>query len=79
MLRAYVVFKNRVFYRGLAHALLYLSRREKTCTLLTSVPLRGALKVACGDSTTALKLPFRLVRARALHDFVLNRLRVEIV
>ena len=40
MLRAYVVFKNRAFYRGLAHALLYLSRpgrREKTCTLLTSV------------------------------------------
>ena len=37
MLRAYVVFTNRVFYRGLAHALLYLSRREKTCTLLTSV------------------------------------------
>ena len=40
VLRAYVVFENRAFYRGLAHALLYLSRREKTCTahiLLTSV------------------------------------------
>ena len=41
VLRAYVVFKNRVFYRGLAHALLYLSRREKTCTLLTSVGARA--------------------------------------
>ena len=33
VLRTYVVFKNRAFYRGLAHALLYLSRREKTINM----------------------------------------------
>jgi hypothetical protein len=53
VLRTYVVFKNRAFYRGLAHALLYLSRREKTCTLLTSV---GAEHIC---SRVSLFLAFR--------------------
>ena len=54
MLRAYVVFKNRVFYRGLAHALLYLSRREKTCTLLTSVGARAHMLARLALSRVSL-------------------------